>query len=98
MADGIRLRSVCPGAVQTPMTQTSDAMPWFLKLLVPLLFKKPETQARKMVAAARPDSYDGRTGIYITDGKEKPLPKLAQDPKIQSALLAKLERDATPRG
>lgn len=47
--DGIMLRSVCPGAVVTPMTKTSDAMPGILKFFVPLLFNKPEKQAGKMI-------------------------------------------------
>jgi NAD(P)-dependent dehydrogenase (short-subunit alcohol dehydrogenase family) len=92
--DGILLRSVDPGAVLTPMTRTSDGMPWVLKLLAPFFFKTPETQARKMVNAAKPDAYGGRTGIYITDGKERPRPKLAGDTALQAALLDKLAADA----
>ncbi|MEM6312423.1 MAG: SDR family NAD(P)-dependent oxidoreductase [Pseudomonadota bacterium] len=93
--DGILLRSVCPGAVVTPMTKTSDAMPGFLKFLVPILFNKPDKQADKMINAARPDSFGGRTGIYITNGKEKALPKLAVDANVQSNLLEKLFVDAS---
>ncbi|MEO0525478.1 MAG: SDR family NAD(P)-dependent oxidoreductase [Pseudomonadota bacterium] len=93
-ADGIMLRSVCPGAVVTPMTKKSDAMPGILKLLVPLFFNAPEKQAAKMIHAAQTDSFGGRTGIYITNGKEKPLPKLAVDPDVQARLKAKLTADA----
>ncbi|MEM6312399.1 MAG: SDR family NAD(P)-dependent oxidoreductase [Pseudomonadota bacterium] len=92
--DGIMLRSVCPGAVVTPMTKTSDAMPGILKVFVPLLFSKPEKQAGKMIYAAQPDSFDGRTGIYITNGKEKAVPKLAVDAHVQASLLKKLAADA----
>ena len=92
--DGIMLRSVCPGAVATPMTKTSDAMPGILKLFVPLLFNKPEKQAGKMINAARPDSFGGRTGIYITNGKEKAAPKLAVDAGVQASLMKKLSVDA----
>ena len=92
--DGIMLRSVCPGAVVTPMTKTSDAMPGILKFLVPLLFNKPEKQAGKMINAAKPDSFGGRTGIYITNGKEKVAPKLAEDAGVQSSLMKKLSVDA----
>ncbi len=92
--DGIMLRSVCPGAVVTPMTKTSDAMPGILKFFVPLLFNKPEKQATKMINAAQPDSFDGRTGIYITNGKEKAAPKLAVDASVQASLLKKLSVDA----
>ncbi|MEL6840997.1 MAG: SDR family NAD(P)-dependent oxidoreductase [Pseudomonadota bacterium] len=93
-ADGIMLRSVCPGAVVTPMTKTSDAMPGILKLLVPLFFNAPDKQAAKMIHAAQTDSFGGRTGIYITNGKEKPLPKLAVDQDVQARLMAKLTADA----
>lgn len=91
---GIMIRSVCPGAVITPMTKTSDAMPGILKFLVPLLFNKPEKQALKMINAAKPASCGGRTGIYLTNGKEKKLPKLAVDPSIQADLMKKLSDDA----
>ena len=93
-ADGIMVRSVCPGAVVTPMTKTSNAMPGILKLLVPLLFNKPEKQAAKMIHAAQSDSFGGRTGNYITNGKEKPLPKLSLDQNLQDQLMAKLHSDA----
>ena len=93
-AEGIMIRSVCPGPVVTPMTKTSDAMPGILKLLVPLLFKSPDKQAAKMIRAAQTDSYGGQTGIYITNGKEKPLPSLAQDASVQAKLMAKLSEDA----
>ncbi|MEM1073770.1 MAG: SDR family NAD(P)-dependent oxidoreductase [Pseudomonadota bacterium] len=92
--DGILLRSICPGPVITPMTKTSDAMPGILKLLVPILFKKPEKQAAKMISAAQPESCGGRTGIYLTNGREKPLPKLALDASLQSQLMKKLSEDA----
>lgn len=92
--EGIMLRSVCPGGVVTPMTKTSDAMPGILKLLVPLFFNAPEKQATKMIHAAQTDSFGGRTGIYITNGKEKPLPKLALDQDVQARLMAKLALDA----
>ncbi|MEJ8563261.1 SDR family NAD(P)-dependent oxidoreductase [Yoonia sp. GPGPB17] len=93
-ADGIMVRSVCPGPVVTPMTKTSDAMPGILKLLVPLLFKSPDKQAAKMIHAAQIDSYRSQTGIYITNGKEKPLPSLAQDASVQAKLMAKLSEDS----
>ncbi|WP_299706160.1 SDR family NAD(P)-dependent oxidoreductase [uncultured Tateyamaria sp.] len=92
--DGIMVRSVCPGAVITPMTKTSDAMPGILKFFVPLLFNKPEKQAGKMINAAKPDSFGGRTGIYITNGKEKTAPKLAVDASVQASLMKKLSVDA----
>ncbi|MEM1079379.1 MAG: SDR family NAD(P)-dependent oxidoreductase [Pseudomonadota bacterium] len=93
-ADRIMIRSVCPGPVATPMTKTSDAMPGILKLLVPLLFKSPGKQAAKMIHAAQTDSYGAQSGIYITNGKEKHLPSLAQEAGVQAKLMAKLSKDA----
>lgn len=95
--DRIFLRSVCPGAVLTPMTRSSDGMPRVLKFLAPLFFKQPEQQAAKMVHAAQVKAYGGRTGIYIADGKEKPVPKLANDPANQAALMQKLAEDVVAR-
>ncbi|MEM6941911.1 MAG: SDR family NAD(P)-dependent oxidoreductase [Pseudomonadota bacterium] len=92
--DGILLRSVDPGPVRTPMTRNNDAMPGFLRLLAPLLFKAPQKQAKKMIEAAKPENHGGRTGIYISDGKEKPLPKRSTDPALQAALMKKLAEDA----
>ena len=94
LGEGIMVRSVCPGAAVTPMTKTSNAMPGLLKLFVPLLFNAPEKQAAKMIHAAQSDSFGGRAGIYITNGKEKPLPKLALDQDVQANLMAKLTADA----
>ncbi|MEO1700639.1 MAG: hypothetical protein AAFR71_01195 [Pseudomonadota bacterium] len=54
----------------------------------------PDKQAAKMIHAAQVSSFGGRTGIYITKGKEKPLPKLATDLHIQERLMAKLAADA----
>ncbi|MEM0976752.1 MAG: SDR family NAD(P)-dependent oxidoreductase [Pseudomonadota bacterium] len=93
-ADGITLRSVDPGPVVTPMTKTSDAMPGLLKFLVPLLFGKADKQAAKMINAADPVKFGGRSGIYISNGKEKAMPQLALQPSLQDRLMRKLEADA----
>ncbi|MEM8975399.1 MAG: SDR family NAD(P)-dependent oxidoreductase [Pseudomonadota bacterium] len=93
-ADGIKIRSVDPGPVVTPMTKTSDAMPGILRLLVPFLFGKPEKQARKMINAANPGEFGGRSGIYISNGKERAIPHLALEPSVQASLICKLEADA----
>lgn len=93
-AEGIKIRSVDPGPVVTPMTKTSDAMPGVLRLLVPFLFGKPEKQARKMINAANPTEFGGRSGIYISNGKEKAMPHLALELSVQASLMRKLEADA----
>ena len=93
-AEGIKIRSVDPGPVVTPMTKTSDAMPGVLRLLVPFLFGKPEKQARKMINAANPTEFGGRSGIYISNGKEKAMPHLALELSVEASLMRKLEADA----
>ena len=57
-------------------------------------FNAPDKQAAKMIHAAQTDSIGGRAGVYITNGKEKPLPKLAVDQDVQARLKAKLTADA----
>ncbi|MEM8936676.1 MAG: SDR family NAD(P)-dependent oxidoreductase [Pseudomonadota bacterium] len=94
LKDNILIRAVDPGATATPMTTGSgDGMPGFLRFLAPLLFSKPDKQAKKIAFAADPASYDGRTGVLVMEGKERPMPKIAQDPELQKALLAKLSSD-----
>lgn len=94
-ADNILIRSVDPGATLTPMTQSGDGMPTVLRWLAPLLFSKPDKQAAKIVAAAQPSQFDGRTGIMVAGGKERPLPKLAKDTALREALMAKIAKDSS---
>ena len=74
-------------------------MPRILTCCVPLLFSSADKVAAKVVAAADPKALDGHTGIFVVGGKEKPLPKLAKDKKIQEAIIAQLKEktsDNTP--
>lgn len=91
--EGILIRAIDPGATITPMTANGDGMPTFLRWLAPLFFSKPDKQARKIVTAADPAAFQGRSGILVASGKEKPLPKIAADKKIQSALMTQLRND-----
>lgn len=96
--NGILIRAIDPGATITPMTSMGDGMPKILQWLAPLLFAKPDKQARKIVSAADPAALRGRSGIFVAAGKEKRMPKIAADTNIQRALLAQLQSDlsATP--
>lgn len=96
--NGILIRAIDPGATITPMTSKGDGMPKILQWLAPLLFAKPDKQARKIVSAADPAALRGRSGIFVAAGKEKRMPKIAADTNIQRALLAQLKSDlsATP--
>ncbi|MEM8920179.1 MAG: SDR family NAD(P)-dependent oxidoreductase [Pseudomonadota bacterium] len=92
--DNILIRAIDPGPTRTPMTTGGDGMPGPLRLLAPLLFSSPDKQAAKVVFAADPAAFGGRTGIMVSGGKEKPLPKLAKDPKLKEQLMSKLIADA----
>lgn len=92
--DHILIRSIDPGPTITKMTRSGDGMPGFVRFLAPLLFKKPGTQAAKIVSAADPAACDGRTGIFVAGGKEKAPPKLIANEAVQAELMHALSRDA----
>ena len=48
-SDKVLYLSVDPGATKTSMTQSGDGMPWYLKPLVPFLFKPADVQAKRIV-------------------------------------------------
>lgn len=55
---------------------------------------RPNTPKIEGLTRAFAPSKRGRNGIYVTDSKEKPLPKGAPDPAILKALMNKLVADA----
>ncbi|MEM1274113.1 MAG: SDR family NAD(P)-dependent oxidoreductase [Pseudomonadota bacterium] len=90
--DNILIRAIDPGATKSAMTTGgNDAMPTVIAWLAPLLFRPADKQAAKVVSAAAPDAFGGRTGIYVANLKEKKLPAPAQDPDTQRALIALLD-------
>ncbi len=50
---GVMFQAVDPGPTQTPMTKSGDGMPWFLRPLVPFIFKSPAKQAKRLVVPFR---------------------------------------------
>ncbi|MEM9047120.1 MAG: SDR family NAD(P)-dependent oxidoreductase [Pseudomonadota bacterium] len=94
-ADGVMIRSIDPGATRTPMTKSGDGMPTLVRWLSPILFAKADKQALKVVNAADPTAFAGRSGNFVSNGKEKALPKPAKDKAVQKALIARLEADLT---
>ncbi len=67
----IRFVSVNPGAIKTKMT-AGDGMPFWLKPIRNLFFKSPEQGALSLYKAAF-DSKFQKKGIYINDGKIRPM-------------------------
>ncbi len=92
-AEGIFIRAIDPGATLTPMTSGKDGMPFVLRLLAPLLFSKPDDQALVILVAAKPGELSRRTGIYVSKGKERALPKTIDNPVLQRKLLEQLQAD-----
>ncbi|MEM9403500.1 MAG: SDR family NAD(P)-dependent oxidoreductase [Pseudomonadota bacterium] len=90
-SDNILVRAVDPGATKSPMTTQNDAMPLVLQWLAPLLFADPGKQATKVVASAQPTGFDGKSGIFIANLKERKLPKPAADKENQRKLVALMD-------
>ena len=91
-ADGILIRSVDPGATRTRMIDAGDGVPLIARLLKRVAFKDPAERAVHIVAAASPAAFDGRSGIYVAQGKVKANAKPATDPTVQHEVLDLLER------
>ena len=97
-AHNILIRSVDPGPTMTPMIERGDGIPFVIKLLSPLLFKKAGVQAEKALNPLSPDAFLGRTGTFYAEGKEKKPPELVMNKDLQARLMIKLEQDAGPSG
>lgn len=92
-ADNILIRAVDPGATKTAMTTTGNsAMPKPLQWLAPFLFSAADKQAAKVVDSADPTAFDGQSGIFVANRKEKRMPKPAADQATQAELRALLDQ------
>ncbi|MEO0964308.1 MAG: SDR family NAD(P)-dependent oxidoreductase [Planctomycetota bacterium] len=94
--EGVLIHAVDPGATKTSMTGSGDGMPWFIRLLQPVLFKAADAQARKLVSAIDRAVTDGQSGLYIVEGKVKTPPRLVSDQTTQAKLRTLLERYVEP--
>lgn len=91
--DNILIRAVDPGATKTAMTTTGNsAMPAPLQWLAPLLFNAADKQAAKIIDSADMRAFNGRTGIYVANRKEKKLPQPAADKHTHKNLIALLDK------
>ncbi|KAB8143125.1 SDR family NAD(P)-dependent oxidoreductase [Chloroflexia bacterium SDU3-3] len=68
-AEGIAIRSVCPGPNRTKMS-AGKSIPLPLRLLRNMLFVEPEEGARRTLEAAI-GPHRGKVGIFIDNGKAK---------------------------
>lgn len=91
MKENILIYSVDPGATKSSMTKESTGMPLPLRWLAPLLFKSPDHQAMKIIKGIEAAIADGESGLFITNGRQKPNPPLALDKAFQSDLKALLQ-------
>ncbi len=82
---GIVFRVCCPGPTKTRAT-TGDGMPWFLRPVSAIAFRSAARAAAKLVDALDP-RFGRETGLYIQDGRVRPLPPQAVDPAVQRHLL-----------
>ncbi|MEM9186485.1 MAG: SDR family NAD(P)-dependent oxidoreductase [Planctomycetota bacterium] len=94
--EGVLAVCVDPGATKTPMTSGSDGMPWFVRLIRPLVFKSPAAQAEKLLRGVSSAVRENKPGAFIVEGRIKPMPALATDPSVQAGLRALLEELAEP--
>ena len=74
LQEGIFIQVVDPGPTKTSMTGSSDGMPWYLLLLRPFLFKPAKFQAQRLINAIESAVSEGKAGLFISDGQQKPYP------------------------
>ena len=86
LKDGILIQTVDPGPTKTSMTSSSDGMPWFLLLLRPLIFKSAKFQAQRLVDAVETAVSEGKSGLFISEGKRKDYPAIALNKDIQTEI------------
>ncbi|MFN2464608.1 MAG: SDR family NAD(P)-dependent oxidoreductase [Candidatus Dormibacteria bacterium] len=84
---GVVSRVCCPGPTKTRAT-AGEGMPWFMRPVRAIAFKSPASAAANLVDALSP-RFGRDSGLYIQDGKVRPLPAQAVDPEIQHRLLEK---------
>ncbi|MEM9368898.1 MAG: SDR family NAD(P)-dependent oxidoreductase [Planctomycetota bacterium] len=84
---GVSWLTADPGPTKTSMTRGGDGMPWFLRPLVPLLFKPADLQAKRLVDAVELAAAENASGLYISQGRRKPVPASAQDLAVQSDVM-----------
>ncbi|MEM1438718.1 MAG: SDR family NAD(P)-dependent oxidoreductase [Pseudomonadota bacterium] len=90
-SDRILIRAIDPGATKTAMTTNNAAMPRALQWLAPLFFGDPAKNAGKVVESALPSEFGGATGLIISRGRRKNLPKATAHQEQWRQLIAVLD-------
>ncbi|MEM9372149.1 MAG: SDR family NAD(P)-dependent oxidoreductase [Planctomycetota bacterium] len=89
--DHIVMVAVDPGPMRTSMTTKNAGMPVFLRPLVPLLFRRPESVAPRLIETAERARADRAAGVLISGGKRVRIPPAASDPLLQKSIAELLE-------
>ncbi|MEN0064203.1 MAG: SDR family NAD(P)-dependent oxidoreductase [Myxococcota bacterium] len=84
----VAIRHVNPGANKTSMT-AGEGMPFWLRPFRWLLFSAPTKGANLLYDAAFSDRYQGKTGIWLDEAKERAVPATLSDDD-RAALLERL--------
>jgi NAD(P)-dependent dehydrogenase (short-subunit alcohol dehydrogenase family) len=79
-AEGIDIRSACPGPNKTPMTE-QPGMPWWLKPFVAFVFPLPTKGAGLLYKAAF-GKHRGTGGVFLNKNEATPLKFAAQGPRV----------------
>ncbi|MEM9944011.1 MAG: SDR family NAD(P)-dependent oxidoreductase, partial [Planctomycetota bacterium] len=91
--DNILIRAIDPGPTKTGMTTGGNSgMPWFLRWIAPLLFSPADRQAAKVIEGSDPTSFDGATGIYVANMRQKKIPDSVINAGVQRSLIELLDR------
>jgi NAD(P)-dependent dehydrogenase (short-subunit alcohol dehydrogenase family) len=79
-AEGIDIRSACPGPNKTPMTE-KPSLPWWLKPFVKFVFPLPTAGASRIYKAAF-GKHRGTGGVFLNKDEVTPLKFAAQGPRV----------------
>ena len=91
-SDHVYIYAVDPGPTNTQMPNGNGGMPWFVRLLVPIVFGDADKQSMKLMSALDTAISRHQTGVFISDGKVKENPAIAKDFKVQSEVRRLLEQ------
>lgn len=95
-SDHVYIYAVDPGPTKTQMTNGNGGMPWFVRLLVPIVFGDADKQSMKLMSALDTAISSHQTGVFISDGKVKENPAIAKDLEVQSEVRRLLEQLISP--
>lgn len=95
-SEHVYIYAVDPGPTKTQMTDGNGGMPWFIRLLVPIMFGDADKQAKKLMDALHKAISNQQSGIFISEGKVKDNPAIALDREVQSEVKGLLDHLIAP--